>query len=156
MSQNIIRYLLDRVKIESQSGCWEWARWRDKDGYGRTTTPDGVTWCAHRLAYTAFVGEIPKRKLVLHRCDNPPCCNPAHLFIGTTTDNNRDTVTKNRHDSKPGERSNFAKLREHQVNEIRQRVLNGETQRSLCRKYGVSPGAISMIVNRKRWRHLSN
>jgi hypothetical protein len=71
--------------------CWEWQRSKDWNGYGLTHR--GI---AHRLAYEAFVGPIPDGMLVLHTCDNPPCCNPAHLFLGTHFDNAADRDSKGR------------------------------------------------------------
>lgn len=80
--------------------CWLWTASTDKNGYGRfqEPTPDGQRHIrAHRWAYLHFVGPIPDGLVVMHRCDNPPCVNPAHLTIGTLIDNNADKVAKGRH-----------------------------------------------------------
>ena len=85
-------------KVVSPTGCWEWAGARDKDGYGQTPPLDGRSGAvrAHRLAWTLTNGPIPKGLLVCHHCDNPACINPDHLWLGTSTDNNRDRERKGR------------------------------------------------------------
>lgn len=77
------------------SCCWEWQGCRISYGYGRVRY-DGKTRFAHRVAWELTHGQIPDGLCVLHICDNPPCCNPAHLFLGTKADNNADKVSKNR------------------------------------------------------------
>lgn len=80
----------------TDTGCWEWTRATDGRGYGIVNFR-GKSCRAHRLSYTAFKGEIPPGLVVMHACDNPPCINPDHLSIGTTSDNIRDAVAKKRH-----------------------------------------------------------
>jgi hypothetical protein len=77
----------------TDSDCWVWQGYRNEHGYGRLWAPKRYV---HRAAYEAFVGPIPAGLNVLHRCDNPPCCNPAHLFLGTRADNARDMLAKGR------------------------------------------------------------
>lgn len=72
--------------------CWEWRGYRTIKGYGSI----GAGEFAHRVAYELLVGPIPPKLYVLHHCDNPPCVNPSHLFLGTIADNNRDMVEKGR------------------------------------------------------------
>lgn len=74
-------------------GCWEWNAAREKSGYGRCSKPGKY---AHRMAWLAFRGEIPSGMWVLHSCDNPPCCNPDHLWLGTPADNVHDSMRKGR------------------------------------------------------------
>lgn len=81
--------------IVTESGCWEWQRYRLWTGYGRMTV-DGRMTNAHRVAYELYVGPIPAGLLLCHKCDNPPCCNPEHLFPGTHQDNMDDARSKGR------------------------------------------------------------
>lgn len=83
-----------------KADCWEWPGARNVNGYGTLATNghgNGVSKrLAHRVAYELEHGAIPEGKLIMHRCDNPPCCNPAHLQVGTDADNNRDKAAKGR------------------------------------------------------------
>jgi HNH endonuclease len=84
------------IAKSTPDACWEWQRQRNWGGYGRLTLPNQRKILAHRLAWELEFGPIPDGLWVLHRCDNPPCCNPAHLFLGTTLDNTRDMDAKGR------------------------------------------------------------
>lgn len=150
--------------VDMSSGCWIWTKFRDKDGYGGThiNLPGGGQRGvrAHRLAYTVFVGEIPDGKLVLHKCDNPACINPDHLFLGTQSDNIRDCVRKGRfkgglHRHGPrGENHPFSKITEADVLSIRSEYAAGARQVDLASKYGLHQTTISDIVRRKIWKHV--
>ena len=134
------------------SPCWLWLGRMDKDGYGLLKI-DGMTVRAHRYAFYLRYG-VWLAPCGLHHCDNPPCCNPEHVFEGTVSDNNKDAAAKHRSLSPYGSTHVGAKLTEAQVLAIRQRVADGEVQRSLAKEYDVSPSIICEIVSKKRWTHV--
>ncbi len=88
--------------------------------------------------------------MVLHRCDNPPCSNPKHLYLGTQSDNVQDAFNRGRKSQK-GSRNNLAKLNESKVEQIRKLYKEGKKQIKLASQYGVNQQCISLIVNNKRW-----
>lgn len=87
--------LLARI-VSTPSGCWEWQGYRTPFGYGTISLPGKRTVYAHRASWEVFRGAVPSGTCVLHSCDNPPCINPSHLFLGSRIDNNKDAVTKGR------------------------------------------------------------
>lgn len=102
----------------TDSGCWEWRGTRNGDGYGSVSLGKrGTATLVHRLAYLTWIGPIATGFVVRHRCDNPPCMNPAHLMLGTKADNSRDMVARGR--STAGERNPGARLTAASVAEIR-------------------------------------
>lgn len=109
---------------------------------------------AHRLAYAAFHGK-PGDKVVCHRCDNPLCCNPEHLFLGTQRDNLLDALSKGRMKAPvalSGEAHPNAKLTEAQVAEIKRRVLLGEAKTHISKDFGVSDVVIGRIARGTMWK----
>jgi HNH endonuclease len=135
--------------------CWPWTGSCTK-GYG-TLRIGGRGAQAPRLSWEIHCGPIPGGMWILHHCDNPPCVNPAHLFLGTVDDNNNDKIQKGRQRGAVGDRNGMAKLTEAQVREIRVTYVKGDPQfgcRALSRQYGVSPTVIRRIVTRVLWKHL--
>jgi len=133
-------------------GCWLWRGARDKDGYGRTSY-GGRKMVASRAVWFSLHGPLVSAVCVCHHCDNPPCCNPAHLFTGSKADNNADMVSKGRQKGggARGERAPSAKLREEQVKEIR--TLRGsDFVHVIAARFGVSRKTISNIWNSVTWR----
>jgi hypothetical protein len=84
-------------KVKKSDGCWEWQAYRDEDGYGSVGSfGNADRMSTHRYSWVLHNGPIPADLFVLHRCDNPPCVRPDHLFLGTVLDNNRDAIAKGR------------------------------------------------------------
>ena len=99
-------------------------------------------------------GPIPAGMQVLHRCDNPPCVRPDHLFLGTNKDNVDDKMAKGRHKCPHGTDHHRAKLTEDQVREIRRLRSAGEEIKPLAKRFGVTHPLISAIANRRIWKHV--
>ena len=134
-----------KIQINN-SGCWIWEAATDKDGYGYFN--DGTRNVRpHRYAWEITNGKIPKGLYVLHKCDNPPCCNPDHLFLGTAKDNIDDCLAKGRFPM--GKNHYMNKLTDQQVTEIRDSYPS-KTQTQLAKDYQVSQGLISLIIRNER------
>lgn len=143
----------DKARITGPEACWEWARSRFPNGYGQIQA-HGKPTQAHRVAWELTRGPIPDGMCVLHHCDNPPCVNPSHLWIGTHRDNNADRDQKGRHRSALGSAHGHAKLDESSVVAILRLHAKGISQRTLAFRYGVSTSIISEIVNGILWTHV--
>lgn len=139
--------------LKMDNGCWEWQGARDRRGYGRFGIEHGRTMLAHRHALEQSGVFVPDNALVLHRCDNPPCVNPAHLFLGTHQDNSDDAAAKGR--IPRGEQSANAKLRWWQVRTIRFLLRDGTTEPLIARSFGVSRGTVNAIRRGKAWAWLT-
>jgi len=147
-----------RFTVTQPTACWEWNGRRRATGYG---VFDGKG--AHRFSYTVHVGPIPDGLHVLHRCDNPPCVNPDHLWLGTQADNMRDMREKgrdNRTARSRGEAHHAAKLTAGQVADIRARFIAGinasrrGNSAALAEAFGVTQATIQNIARRKAWKHI--
>lgn len=145
--------------------CWPWTRGRGSFGYGHFWL-NGRAIGAHVVAYEWCVGQVPPGLWVLHHCDNPPCCNPKHLYAGSAADNSRDrsergrvksaTGERNGASTKPervlrGEQKSQAKLTWAEVREIRRRAASSERQSSLAQAFGIDASLVSRIVAGKDW-----
>jgi len=140
-----------RVERRGPDDCWPWTGPQNNKGYGQMRV-HYRQHPVHRLAFQDATGVEPGALCVLHRCDNPPCCNPAHLFLGTRGDNNRDCAAKRRNQF--GSRHHAAKLTEAAVAQIRARWAAGEQGIALAADYGVTPQMISYIVRGENWTHV--
>lgn len=173
----VLHRIITSVLVNDLTGCWEWQK-NIEDGYGRIGLK-GRSKLVHRVLYSLAVAD-PGSLCVLHECDNPKCCNPDHLFLGTRTDNNADRDAKGRQakglrngrhtrsdrtargdrngirrnpELVRGENSGRALLTQSQVDEIRSRYAEGGiTQPGLAKIYGVNPQVIHLIIRRKTWR----
>lgn len=94
-AEKIAERIKSKIKVQS-SGCWVWQGATDNKGYGQIRVRKG-THLAHRISYFIFTGINPEGKHCCHKCDNPPCVNPAHIFLGNMKDNIIDSVQKRRH-----------------------------------------------------------
>lgn len=146
------------LKVDQSGGldaCWPWMAGRSKDGYGRIRSPKGYTSVASRIAYELTYGALEPGYLACHKCDNPPCCNPTHLFPGTDADNTDDMVSKGRGNWRKGEEvKHKVKLTEAKVIEIRKLYAEGYNQIQLGKMYGVARTLIGTIVRRETWKHV--
>jgi len=124
--------------------CLEWSKSVDSYGYGHTWVYGTLVLC-HRLALQ-LEGIDTTDKVVLHSCDNPKCCNPAHLRLGTLAENMIDMTEKRRH-PKP-------KLADSDVIQIRNMIFSGIKLTRIAEQYNVSVGAISLIKSNKTWSHI--
>jgi hypothetical protein len=134
--------------------CWEWIGRRSNMNYG-LLSDGGRKRSAHRVSWELSNGPIPESMCVLHRCDNPPCVNPAHLFLGTMSDNSQDMARKGRWRNVPryGWDNNKTKLSDEQIADIRARYAAGEQNKSrLAEEYGVHRSRIYQLVNHKDGR----
>lgn len=149
--QHLRNRILDSVVLVN-GGCWEWTLGRDINGYGLIKTR-GKTMRAHVASHASFVGPVPHGLCVLHKCDNPPCCNPFHLFTGTSQDNSDDKCNKAR--QARGESCGLTKWTEDVVRQIRHSyAAGGITITDLSKRFGMSRGNVRFIVQRKTWRHI--
>jgi len=168
-------------RLVKGDGCWEWPGDRNTEGYGRICIGNQKRY-THRTAWELTNGPIPLGMFVCHRCDNPPCCNPEHLFLGTAIDNNRDMKEKGRaargdasgmrkHPEKipcgdrngarthpesilRGEGRWNAKLSEADVLMMRQRHRAGEASANIARELNINVGTVRDAVAGRTWSHI--
>lgn len=143
------RKFLDRVMPEPNTGCWFWLGASGSHGYGNVSYQSKTT-TAHRAAYLMFKGEIPDGKLVCHRCDEPSCVNPDHLWLGNHNDNMQDMVGKNR--QKKGENCSWAILTKKDVENIRSLRARGLTLDKIGEIYGTCRANVSKICLFQSWK----
>jgi hypothetical protein len=145
------RFMASFRQENGEQRCWEWSGARLPRGYG-VIRVHGEQMKAHRYAWQLFCGPIPDGLWVLHRCDNPPCVNPKHLFLGTHADNVADKVAKGRHTK--GEQFRQAKLTDAAVHQIRTLRAQGMSIHNIGRRFGIGKSSVSRIVRRQSWRHV--
>lgn len=147
--QKFIDRFWSKVAIRAPDECWEWQAFRVK-GYGRIGLPgagqNGKKGRSHMVAYEIEVGPIPDGMYVLHSCNNPPCCNPKHLRVGTQSENMLDAVYAGTH--------NRTILTVERVLEMRARFAAGETTTSVAALYGVAFETAKQIRQRRSWKNI--
>ncbi len=164
-----------RVDVNNH-GCWNFKGYTTKRGYGRISVPrrwQGYlpkAMAAHRLAYLLARGDITESSMVLHTCDNPPCCRPDHLYLGSYLENAQDRVFRGRHVALRGEENGSAKLTEAAVLEIKRKLRNYNPKKvrtyssfdrerpltlaGVAREFGVSVNTVTNIHKGKTWTHV--
>jgi len=155
-----------KSKVNTSGSCHTWTGSVDDSGYG-TFRFNGKTHKAHRVAWRIYFGPIPDGLCVCHSCDNPPCVNPDHLWLGTNTDNIHDKERKGRGNQPSGAKSTMhrypglvrgirnpnAMLNDEKVREIRLKSVS-RTHASVAAEYGVRPCTIQSICYRRSWKHV--
>lgn len=159
--QTLAERLWSGIDKRGPNDCWPWMRSKTPKGYGvisRRRFGGGITQTgAHRAAYELTHGPVPDGVYICHRCDNPICCNPAHLFAGTPRDNVIDCVSKGRRAKERGsynggEANSHAKLSAADIAAIAARVAAGERQTVIAKEYGVDPGTIWRALHGHTWK----
>ncbi len=145
------------VDVGRKDQCWTWKSFRNPLGYGmfgmkgKATLAHRVSWAIEKDIDVFSIGGT----CILHKCDNPSCVNPKHLFSGTRADNAADMAAKGRVVNQHGEDNHKSKLKEYDVVRIRSEYIPYKiTYRILAKKYGMSKHQIENVVNRKNWKHV--
>lgn len=167
MSPTVEAQFWRRVAIGATDACWEWEGARNPAGYGYFYVPgsgrQSAKLAAHRAALETRLGRtLAPGEVARHRCDNPPCCNPAHLEPGSQGDNARDTVARGRHKggARAGEANHQAKLTDAEVSEIRARLRfraprgSGSSSFDLAEEFGVSVHYLREVARGAERRHV--
>jgi len=148
-----------KLDIKGPEECWEF-KGSNRDGYGqlKMTKSRKIIGATH-VSYMIYnsIKSIPKGMHVCHKCDNPPCCNPAHLFLGTAKDNSNDKISKGRakYADQSGKNNGNSVLTEKQIKLIIQQIKSGKTNVSIAKSFGVTHSMISSIRLGKSWLHLT-
>jgi len=150
-TQDVNKRFWSKVNIKGPDECWEWTGPLNAKGYGSFSFP-GHTCRASRMAWILTYGNISKNICVLHKCDNPACCNPAHLYLGTNQDNVDDKVRKGR--QLKGEKVGTSKLTEKQVLKISELYGKQYTLNQLATLFSVTNTTIWRIIHNYSWKHI--
>lgn len=142
-----------KIDRRGPDDCWEWRATRNSQGYGRFRIGDSL-YRAHRIALAVTYGDT--KLLICHRCNNPACCNPKHLYAGTQKDNIQQCYAegRNRHGDNRGENHGNAKLVESDICEIRRLRVDGWLLREIAEEYDISFQQVSKVCRKKLWKHV--
>jgi HNH endonuclease len=152
-SKTLNERFFDKFKMTDKNKCWEWFGNRNPSGYGMIGYL-ATQVLAHRVSWEVHRGKIPKGLFVLHRCDNPPCVNPNHLFVGTCKDNAQDMILKGRKPDTSGSKNGMSKINEADALKIRRLSAAGNNFTKIGRRFGLCTTSVSNIVKRKKWSHV--
>lgn len=153
-NKTLYQWMLEQIAQHTDDSCLIWPYSTIKHGYGTVFVPDTKTVVlVHRLAFKITHGRWPMPK-GLHRCDNPPCFNPRHIFEGTQIDNIADMVAKGRARAPIGTEQWCARFTDDDIREIRRLYSSGITQVQIAKDYGTYQPNISAIVLGKAWKHV--
>ncbi len=145
--QSLEERFFSKVNKRGPEACWLWKASVCTSGYGQFAPVGKKLVLGHRFAWALTNGPIPKGMRILHRCDTPACCNPAHLFVGTDADNVADKTHKGRASKK---------LTEANVREIVAEADKGARGNVIARRFGVSPTTVHKILRGYDWSHVTN
>ena len=157
---NTPEILWSKVDKKGEDECWNWIGLKNKQGYGRVQINE-YSYLAHRVIYSLVYPNIiewraPKNSsesgFILHRCDNPSCCNPKHLFVGNHADNMADKAAKGRSPDYSGDKGPRAKLTMVQAREIRQLRKDGVSARELAKRYEISLPSIKTLLRNDSYK----
>lgn len=147
-------------RVDKTGDCWNWMGSLNLSGYGQVKLLRKAKMC-HRITFEVTFGPIPEGMQVCHRCDNPRCVRPEHLFLGTPKNNVDDCISKNRrrykHGSVPKRKGEFngrAKLIESVVDELRKRTWNYGDKAKEARRLGISASTINWVLSGRTWSHI--
>lgn len=149
------RYWANVNKVEGDCWIWTGAK-RNYKGYGTIALPGrgNGSITTHRFAWKLAFGDIPEGLHVLHKCDNPSCVNPEHLFLGTNNDNVQDKCKKGRLNHVKGEKSGVSKLTEKDILLIKQLRKDGLLHREIAEKLNITKGNVGFILRGETWKHV--
>ena len=148
-----IERFFKNIKDENTSDCWLWKTYNHNDGYG-TLHINRKRIYAHRYSWIIHYGEIPKGLFVCHKCDNPKCVNPEHLFLGTNTDNVNDMIKKGRKKQAKGNDYSRAKLKSEDVIDIRKMMKEGKKAIEIAKLYKITAQHVRIIYRKLNWAHI--
>lgn len=142
--------IFNRHVVKYENSCWDWKGYI-RGGYS-VFMVNKKHVLAHRFSWSLLNGEIPKEKQINHHCDNPKCTRPDHLYLGTSQENDRDRVARDR--QAKGSKNGDSKLNEEKVSEIKKLLKMGVTITRLAKDYNVSQTCIWLIKSGKKWKHV--